>query len=180
EFNYIYGRKLYSTESLNREKTNTEKTIISKVNLLPNEIILSNLKNENNKREESVLEFNEQLIENLQKYKLWNNYIAIPYVKKYNPIKYNDIDNELNEKIDNVGKNGEDIIKTMEILWLEFMENEKEKYYLLKGRLYKYNNKFKMENKYTDEYFPRKKWNNYNDLIYKGSKDLEEKLNKMF
>ncbi|CDO64815.1 RESA-like protein with PHIST and DnaJ domains [Plasmodium reichenowi] len=179
EFNYIYGRKLYSTESLNREKTNTEKTIISKVNLLPNEIILSNLKNGNNKREESVLEFNEQLIENLQKYKLWNNYIAIPYVKKYNPIKYNDIDNELNEKIDNVGKNGEDIISEMNNLWLQVMNNEKSKYLSLIHHLQKYYYNMKVKYKIPNDYH-NEKWKECYEIIKMGEEDIDKRLNKMF
>ncbi|SOV20261.1 RESA-like protein with PHIST and DnaJ domains [Plasmodium gaboni] len=179
QFNHIYGRKLYSSESLNREKTNTKTTIISKVNLFPNEVILSNLKNENDNREESFLEFNEQLIENLQKYKLWNNYIAIPYVKKYSPIKYNDIDNKLNENIDNVGRNGEDIIKEMNNLWLKVMNSEKYKYIFLNHPLQKYYYNIKVKYKISNDYH-KEKWKEYNEIRKISEEDIETRLNKIF
>ncbi|ETW57663.1 hypothetical protein PFUGPA_00356 [Plasmodium falciparum Palo Alto/Uganda] len=181
----IYSRSLCeSVRSKNSNDTIKEPVLKNKVFSLPNEKKLTKSEDICDNNVNCIFKFNEKLINDLEKYKVSNENDVMAYVKSYSVYNNNNNNNKkddiLDTKIHNIGKNGEDIIKTMEILWLEFMENEKEKYYLLKGRLYKYNNKFKMENKYTDEYFPRKKWNNYNDLIYKGSKDLEEKLNKMF
>ncbi|ETW51626.1 hypothetical protein PFMALIP_00358 [Plasmodium falciparum MaliPS096_E11] len=178
----IYLRSLCeSVRSKNSNDTIKEPVLKNKVFSLPNEKKLTKSEDICDNNVNCIFKFNEKLINDLEKYKVSNENDVMAYVKSYSVYNNNKKkDDILDTKIHNIGKNGEDIIKTMEILWLEFMENEKEKYYLLKGRLYKYNNKFKMENKYTDEYFPRKKWNNYNDLIYKGSKDLEEKLNKMF
>ncbi|KYO02937.1 DnaJ protein, putative [Plasmodium reichenowi] len=176
----IYERQLSEKDNLsNSLQQNGEPVVIGQFFSLPNEksfIISDDIFID---EEQSIVNFIDNIIEGLEQYMLWNNYMVIPHMKQYPPVFNNDKDIELNNKVDNLERNGEDIITGTEKLWLEIMKNEKNKFASLKCKLFNQYNKFKNKHNIPKEQYA-KGCNLCKKLIEIGEKNLELKLNSVF
>ncbi|KNG76789.1 DNAJ domain-containing protein [Plasmodium falciparum IGH-CR14] len=129
----IYERQLSEKDNLsNSLEQNGEPVVIGQFFSLPNGKSISISDDIFIDEEQSIVNFIDNIIEGLEQYMLWNNYMVIPHMKQYPPVFNNDKDIELNNKVDNLERNREDIIIETEKLWLEIMKNEKNKFASLK------------------------------------------------
>ncbi|KYO03451.1 putative DnaJ protein [Plasmodium gaboni] len=175
----IYERQLSEKDNLlYSPEQNVEPAVIGQFFSLSNEKSFS-ISNDIYIEEQSIVNFIDNIIEDLEQYKLWNNYMVIPHMKQYPPVFNNEKDIELNNKVDNLEINREDVIIELEKLWLEIMKNEKIKFASLKCKLFNQYNKFK--NKHN---IPKKQYeqvcNKCKKLIEIAEKYLELKLNNIF
>ncbi|ETW51735.1 hypothetical protein PFBG_00182 [Plasmodium falciparum 7G8] len=176
----IYERQLSEKDNLsNSLEQNGEPVVIGQFFSLPNGKSISISDDIFIDEEQSIVNFIDNIIEGLEQYMLWNNYMVIPHMKQYPPVFNNDKDIELNNKVDNLERNREDIIIETEKLWLEIMKNEKNKFASLKCKLFNQYNKFKNKHNIPKEQY-EKGCNLCKKLIEIGEKYLELKLNSVF
>ncbi|EWC78614.1 ring-infected erythrocyte surface antigen [Plasmodium falciparum UGT5.1] len=127
----------------------------------------------------NILGFNEKFMTDVNRYRYSNNYEAIPHISEFNPLIVDKVLFDYNEKVDNLGRSGGDIIKKMQTLWDEIMDINKRKYDSLKEKLQKTYSQYKVQYDMPKEAY-ESKWTQCIKLIDQGGENLEERLNSQF
>ncbi|ETW28257.1 hypothetical protein PFFCH_04414 [Plasmodium falciparum FCH/4] len=127
----------------------------------------------------NILGFNEKFMTDVNRYRYSNNYEAIPHISEFNPLIVDKVLFDYNEKVDNLGRSGGDIIKKMQTLWDEIMDINKRKYDFLKAKLQKTYSQYKVQYDMPKEAY-ESKWTQCIKLIDQGGENLEERLNSQF
>lgn len=153
--------------------------VISQVYGLPSEKPTFNLECIPDIHYTNIVGFNEKLMNDANRYTLLNNYEVIPHVKEFKPLIVDDELLEYNQKVDNIGRNGEDILTAMQTLWNEIMDINKKKYTVLKAKLRKKYHKYKIQCDMPEKAYVYK-WRQCLNIIRKGGHNLEQRLNKQF
>ncbi|SOV22385.1 DnaJ protein, putative [Plasmodium sp. DRC-Itaito] len=178
---YRYGRSLYATERFSEIFGIPSKDKIrSKLNIKGNEeddlILINRFVDED---ECNAFLYITNLMKDLKKYKLWNNYSIIPYINEYNIVNKNKIDEKLDNEINKMKRFSNDNKNIMYNIWFKVMNNERMKYYSLKNIL---KNTYK-ELKYLYKIrrkVRKRRWNKCNNIIYIYGYFIELMLNEMF
>ncbi|CDO64073.1 DnaJ protein, putative [Plasmodium reichenowi] len=176
------GRYLYATERFNEI-----------FGIPSKDVLRSRPKIERYEEEEDVIlinrfvdedEYNaflyiKNLMKDLKKYKLWNNYSVIPHVNEYNIVNKNEIDERIDNEIDTIKRFSKSNKNIMYNLWFKVMNNEKMKYYSLINILKKTYKELKILYKIPKNLRKRRR-NKYNNIIYIYGDFMELMLNEMF
>ncbi|CDO65287.1 ring-infected erythrocyte surface antigen 2 [Plasmodium reichenowi] len=171
----LYGKELSTKEYMNSRYP----IVISRVFDLPSEKPTFTLECPPDIDYTNILGFNEKLMNDANRYTLLNNYEIIPHVEEFKPLF---VDNELfeyNQKVDNIGRNGEDILTAMQTLWNEIMNINKKNYNLLKVKLHETFHEYMIQCNMPKKAYVNK-WRQCLKLINQGGHNLEKRLNKQF
>ncbi|SCQ12817.1 ring-infected erythrocyte surface antigen 2, putative [Plasmodium gaboni] len=174
------SRNLYGKQLSKKPYTHSGyPVVISQVYGLPKEKPTFNLECTPDIDYTNILGFNEKLMNDANRYKINTNYEVIPHINEFQPLIVDDELSEYNQKVDNIGRNGEDILTAMQTLWNEIMDINKKKYNILKEELRKKYHEYMIEYHMPKEVYV-KKWRQCLNIIKQGGHNLEERLNKQF
>ncbi|ETW35668.1 hypothetical protein PFTANZ_03621 [Plasmodium falciparum Tanzania (2000708)] len=174
------SRNLYGeTLPINPYADSENPIVVSQVFGLPSEKPTFTLEGTPDIDHTNILGFNEKLMTDVNRYRYSNNYEAIPHTREFNPLIVDKVLFDYNEKVDNLGRSGGDIIKKMQTLWDEIMDINKRKYDFLKTKLQKTYSQYNVQYDMPKEVY-ESKWGQCLKLINQGGDNLEERLNTQF
>ncbi|SPJ10023.1 DnaJ protein, putative [Plasmodium sp. DRC-Itaito] len=174
-------RGLYATERFHEIFGIPSKDVLrGRLNIKGNEeddvILINRFVDED---EHNAFLYIKNLMKDLKKYKLWNNYSVIPHVNEYNVVNKNEIDERIDNEIDTIKRFSNKNKNRMYDIWYKVMNNEKMKYYSLNNILKNTYNELKFLYKIPKN-VRKKRRNKCNNIIYIYGDFIELMLNEMF